>query len=51
LVDDLTSGKPVPEIAARFGVSRQRVYQWRTSLGFETRAWTPRPEILRLVDE
>lgn len=51
LVDDLTTGKHIPEIAARFGVSRQRVYQWRDSLGFVVQVWTARPEILRLVDE
>lgn len=51
LVQGLTEDKPVPDLARRFGVSRQRVYQWKHALGVEVRSWTPRPDILTLLKE
>jgi len=41
LLDALQHNVPGPEIAARMGVSRERIRQWKNVLGTELRIYQP----------
>lgn len=51
LVDAWQQGVSDTSLAAGYGVSHQRVQQWRTALGVRTSAWRPHADMARLAQE
>ncbi len=51
LVSLLKQNKTCAEIAKSFGVSRQRVHQWKQSFGLGNTKYVPKPEIEELVNQ
>lgn len=51
LINLFGSGASGTKIGAAFGVSRQRVSQWRAALGIERTSYEVFPEIADLVDQ
>lgn len=49
LVEMFRANEPGPKIAHTFGVSRQRVHQWKSQLGVETTTFTLDPEVALLL--
>ena len=50
LIELFKAGENGAKIGAAFNVSRQRVSQWRSQLGLETRGFIPDEGILDLVE-
>lgn len=51
LIRMFRDGEKGPKIAAVFGVTRQRVHQWKQQLGELKCVYTPHRDIADLIDE
>jgi hypothetical protein len=49
LVNQFAKGTPGPEIAKAFGVTRQRVNQWKNKLGTAHVTYVLAPEVERII--
>lgn len=47
LIDGLSSGRSGPSLATEFGVSRERIRQWKTLFGSAIVVYIPKPEARR----
>lgn len=51
LIEGLRANKTLDELSKSIGVSKQRIHQWRNSLGFQEVIFHIAPEVEELVDD
>jgi hypothetical protein len=50
LINAFATGVKGPEIAEVFGVTRQRVNQWKSKMGQEHVSYIPLPEVAEIIE-